>query len=123
MEIIAVISSSALSDGRIRKEYRLSSPVVREVLEALSKGDHVYTGRQYLSPTYSIIKSEGFVISGILCSPVIMVTSPPGMSAGIEDYLFGFLSTIPDSEKPDSFLTRIRDAVRSLSVMAGLKNH
>jgi hypothetical protein len=86
----------------------ISCPVLSlEVLEALSQGTFVYTGRQYLSLTYQILKPEGIEISGILKSPVIVVHSLPGMSTGIEDYLQGFLSTIPDSESRDLYLLTV----------------
>jgi hypothetical protein len=107
MEIISVKPKHLLSDGRVRSEYLLSSPVTLEVLEALSQGAFVSTGRQYLSPTYQISKPEGIEISGILKSPVIVVHSLPGMSTGIEDYLHGFLSTIPDSESPEWYLLTV----------------
>jgi hypothetical protein len=101
MEIISVRTQPILSDGRIKREYLLSSPVTKEVLYTLSQGRYENTGWQYLSPTYRISNLEGVWISGILKSPVIVVESLPEISIGIEDYLHGFLSTIPDSEKPD----------------------
>ena len=123
MEILSIRSNTVLSDGRVRKEYFLSSPVTREILAALSKGEHIDTGRQYLSPTYLITKSDGFEIRGILLSPIIVVISPPGMSTGIEDYLFGFLSTIPDSEKPDSPLHRMIQSIKSSPLVLSFKKH
>ena len=109
MNIISIRKSTSLSDGRVRREYLLSSPVTGEVLNALSHGDHIYTGYQYLSPTYSVIKGGEIEISGILKSPVIQIACMPGMVAACEDYLSGFLSTIPDSEKPGPILTQIRN--------------
>ena len=123
MEIVSVRSSIVQSDGRVRKEYFLSSPVTNEILAALSQGEHIETGRQYLSPTYLIIKSDGFEIRGILLSPIIVVISPPGMSTGIEDYLSGFLSTIPDSEKPDSPFHRIIQSIKSSPLISRFKNN
>lgn len=101
MEIVSVRTRQVLSDGRIKREYLLSSPVTKDVLYALSQGSYKNTGWQYLSPTYCISNHEGLWISGILKSPVIVIESLPEISIGIEDYLHGFLSTIPDSEKPD----------------------
>ena len=98
MEIVAIRSSTVLSDRRVHREYLLSSPVTQEVLVALSKGNHIFTGYQYLSPTYTVTRTD-CSISGILDSPIITVDSLPGMSAGIEDYLSGYLSTIADSER------------------------
>lgn len=100
MEIISVRTKPVLSDGHIKKEYLLSSPVTKEVLDALSQGRYENTGWEYLSPTFCISNHEGVWINGILKSPVIIVESLPEFSIGIEDYLYGFLSTIPDSEKP-----------------------
>ena len=102
------------SDGSMRKEYRLSSPVTDETLAILSKGEFLHTGYQYLSPTYEIVKSSGIEISGILHSPVITVDCPPGMVAGMEDYLIEFLSTIPDSEEPESVLGNFLCLIRSV---------
>jgi len=107
MEIMSVRTGTVLSDGRIRREYLLSSPVTKEVLHALSQGNYVCTGWQYLSPTYLISNHEGLWIRGILKSPVIVVECLPELSIGIEDYLHNFLSTIQDSEKPDSYLSII----------------
>jgi len=111
MEIISVRNKILLSDGWVRSEYLLSSPVTKEVLNTLSQGKHEYTGWQYLSPTYLITNHEGVRISGTLKSPVIIVESLPGMPTGIEDYLHAFLSTIPDSEKPDYYLSTISQNV------------
>lgn len=110
MEIVSVKSINNLSDGRVRKEYLLSSPVTSEVLADLSKGDYIWTGYQYLAPTYSITKPGDIVISGILYSPIIVIDCPSGVLVGVEDYLSGFLSTIPDSEEPDSLLRTILHA-------------
>ncbi|MDD1728837.1 MAG: hypothetical protein LUQ50_07190 [Methanospirillum sp.] len=112
MKILSVTRSIVLSDGQVRTEYRLSSPVTSEILHALSKGNHIFTGYQYLSPTYLISKSDMITISGILGSPIIAVQSKPGMSVGIEDYLSEFLSTIPDSEKPDTLVELVVEYVK-----------
>ena len=104
MEILSVRTGTVLSDGRIRREYLLSSPVTKEVLHALSQGNYECTGWQYLSPTFLISNHEGIWIRGILKSPVIVVECLPELSIGIEDYLHNFLSTIPDSEKPDMYV-------------------
>lgn len=98
MKIAKTICSTRLSDGRARIEYRLSSPVTREVLTALSRGEWVSTGYQYLSPTFVISKSDDIEIHGILRSPLIQLYCSPGSQFWIEEYLFEFLSTIPDSE-------------------------
>jgi len=103
MEIVSVRTGPVLSDGHIRREYLLSSPVTKKVLHALSKGNYEYTGWQYLSPTYLISNLEGVWIQGIMNSPVIVVESLPEVFIGVEDYLHNFLSTIPDSEKPDLY--------------------
>ena len=112
MKILSVTRSIVMSDGQIRTEYRLSSPVTSEVLNAISKGNHIYTGYQYLSPTYQISKTDKITISGIVGSPIIVVQSQPGMSAGVEDYVSGFLSTIPDSEKPDTLVELVVEYVK-----------
>jgi hypothetical protein len=117
MEIISAKKSSILYDGRTRKEYRLSSPVTYEVLAAISKGNHRDTGHQYLSSTYSLTIHDKCEMSGILLSPIIVLVCPPGMSAGIEDYLSEFLSTIPDSEKPETPFHRFLQAIRSSPLM------
>ncbi|PWR71350.1 hypothetical protein [Methanospirillum lacunae] len=115
MEIVSVRTQPVLSDGRVKTEYLLSSPVTREVLYALSQGSYENTGWQYLSPTYCISNHEGLQISGILKSPVIVVESLPEISIGIEDYFHGFLSTIPDSEKPDWYpLVLIQKSIQYL---------
>ena len=115
MEIISIRNSTLLPDGRMKKEYRLSSPVTDDILAAISKGDFIKTGYQYLSPTDSIMKGDGFEISGILRSPIITVICPPSLSAGIEDYLISFISTIPDSEKPESSLSMMIQSLKSSS--------
>ena len=107
MEIMSVRTRTVLSDGRIRREYLLSSPVTKEVLQVLSQGNYEWTGWQYLSPTYLISNHDGVWIRGILKSPVIVVECLPELSIGIEDYLYNFLSTIQDSEKPESYLSII----------------
>lgn len=109
MKIVKTLSSTLLSDGRVSIEYRLSSPVTREVLSALSRGDWVCTGRQYLSPSFVITKSDDIEIHGILRSPIIILYCKPGSQFWIEEYLFEFLSTISDSENVDSPFHRISE--------------
>lgn len=113
MEVVSIRNSNLLPDGRIKKEYRLSSPVSDDILAAISKGGFIKTKYQYLSPTYSIMKSDGFEISGICERPIITVISPPSLSAGIEEYLISFISTIPDSEKPESLLSVMIQSLKS----------
>lgn len=112
MNIITIASNNRLSDGNIRIEYRLSSPVTLDVLDALSHGKWVCSGRQYLSPTFLITKPDGIEIQGILQSPFITVVCSPGLQAGFEDYLNEFLSTIPDSEASESFYHRFIENIR-----------
>lgn len=123
MEIISIRSSAPLPDGRVKKEFRLSSPVTDTILDALSKGEFIKTGYQYLSPTYSIIKSDGVEIRGILRSPIITVISPASLSAGVEDYLIGLISTIADSEKPESTLSMMIQSLKSSAFLHFFSKH
>ena len=107
MKIVKTLRSTPLSDGRVRVEYRLSSPVTREVLTTLSRGEWVCTGLQYLSPAFVISKADSIEIHGILRSPIIVLYCAPGDQFWIEEYLFEFLSLIPDSEKVESPLYHV----------------
>ncbi|PKL60207.1 MAG: hypothetical protein CVV33_03880 [Methanomicrobiales archaeon HGW-Methanomicrobiales-4] len=107
MKIVKTLSSTRISDGRARIEYRLSSPITREVLSALSQEKWVCTGYQYLSPTFVISKSDDIEIQGILHSPLIVLYCPPRSQFWIEEYLIELLSTIPDSERMELPFHRI----------------
>ncbi|HWQ66559.1 MAG TPA: hypothetical protein VN372_06785 [Methanospirillum sp.] len=118
MKIVKTMSNIRYSDGRDRIEYRLSSPVTREVLSVLSQGEWVCSGLQYLSPAYVISKTDEIEIQGILRSPVIVLFCSPGSQFWVEEYLSEFLSTIPDSEIVESpvyqVLARVYSWLKSL---------
>lgn len=112
MQIIKIVSNNRLSDGRNRIEYRLSSPVTKDVLKALSRGEWICSGRQYLTPSFIVTKPGGMEIQGIMKSPIISVIVEPGMQVGFEDYLIEFLSLIPDSEQPEPWYQHWFDDIR-----------
>jgi len=114
MHIRKMMNVSELSEGRIMVKYRLSGPVTSEVIELLSRGEPVLTGYQYLSPTYSVHKADGTIISGILKSPVIQITCQSGCQVYTMEYLDALLSTIQDPISPGLLFDRLKARISSL---------
>jgi hypothetical protein len=108
MYIRKILDSYEIHEGIIKTRYQLSGPVTSEVLSLLSQDEPVFTGYQYLSPTYSIYKSNKIVISGIIKSPILEVTCPNGCHSYTSEYLDALLSTIPDKNSLISKFQQIK---------------
>jgi hypothetical protein len=109
-----MMNVSGLSDGRIMVTYRLSGPVTSGVIDLLSQGKPVLTGYQYLSPTYTVYKADGTVITGILKSPIIQITCPSGCQVYTMEYLDALLSTIKDTISPVLLFNGLKVRICSL---------
>lgn len=112
MKILTSKEQYVQSDGKVHIEYRLSSPVTREILELFSQGKWISSGRQYLSPAFTIANHDGVEIQGILHSPLITLICTPDLRAGVEDYLSEFLLFIPDSLHQESLSIRLMKFMR-----------